>query len=84
MWKWPQCTTDLVLMLRSLSSSIRSAPSWMEIFLDNFRKFCRNKVEETFKMCIGIKFLVGHKVTGGQNNGTSGSLTVESVKGGAA
>jgi len=31
---------------------------------------------------IGIKFLVGHKVTGGSNNGTHGSVNVAPVKGG--
>lgn len=31
----------------------------------------------------GLNFLTGHKVTGGTNNGTSATISVEPVKGGS-
>jgi dihydrolipoamide dehydrogenase len=48
-------------------------------YMDNICPFLDADIADQFRKILtkqGIKFLVGHKVTGGKNNGTSGSVTV--------
>ena len=54
-------------------------------YMDNICPFLDADIADQFRKILtkqGIKFLVGHKVTGGKNNGTSGEVTVQPVKGG--
>jgi dihydrolipoamide dehydrogenase len=56
-------------------------------FLPNICPFLDAEIGTSFQKILakqGIKFFVGHKVTGGKNSGTSVDITFEPVKGGAS
>lgn len=54
-------------------------------YMDKLCPFLDDDIADSFKKVLtkqGLKVLTGHKVTGGKNNGNSGEVTIEPVKGG--
>lgn len=54
-------------------------------YMDKLCPFLDDDIADSFKKILtkqGLTILTGHKVTGGKNNGTSGEVTIEPVKGG--